>query len=199
MRTYLQSKAMAKSLRESLAAKNVALSHSECLEIVAKQFGFGEWNTLAAKIDTHTGSHVPRESRGVEMQQPIPVLRIGAVRQAKEFYADYLGFEFGWGETDAADGDQPAYVQILRSGVEIHLDQYQHDGLAGTVALIRMSGLDALQRELSSKHSRFEPPQISYTPYDSRVMVVKDPFGNYLRFWENNPPGVAWEESKARE
>lgn len=34
MRTYLQSKAMAKSLRDELAAKNISLSHSECLEIV---------------------------------------------------------------------------------------------------------------------------------------------------------------------
>jgi hypothetical protein len=51
MRTYLQAKAMAKSLRESLAGKNVSLSHGECLEIVAQQFGFGNWNVLAAKIE----------------------------------------------------------------------------------------------------------------------------------------------------
>ena len=54
MRTYLQAKAMAKSLRESLAGKNVSLSHSECLEIVAQQFGFGNWNVLAAKIEFET-------------------------------------------------------------------------------------------------------------------------------------------------
>jgi Glyoxalase superfamily protein/ClpX C4-type zinc finger len=48
MRTYQDARAMAKSLRDSLAARSVSLSHSECLEIVAKQFGFADWNTLAA-------------------------------------------------------------------------------------------------------------------------------------------------------
>ena len=51
MRTYKDAKAMAKSLRDSLAARSILLSHSECLEIVAKQFGFADWNTLSAKLD----------------------------------------------------------------------------------------------------------------------------------------------------
>lgn len=51
MRTSKDAKAMAKSLRDSLAARSVLLSHSECLEIVAKQFGFADWNTLSAKLD----------------------------------------------------------------------------------------------------------------------------------------------------
>jgi hypothetical protein len=49
MRTYKDAKLMAKSLRDSLAARGASLSHSECLEIVAKQFGFADWNTLSAK------------------------------------------------------------------------------------------------------------------------------------------------------
>jgi hypothetical protein len=53
MRTLKDAKAMAKQLRHSLAARKVSLSHSECLEIVAKQFGFDDWNTLSAKV------HVP--------------------------------------------------------------------------------------------------------------------------------------------
>ncbi len=49
MRTYKDGRAMARVLREAMAAKNVALSHSACLEIIARQFGFKDWNTLAAK------------------------------------------------------------------------------------------------------------------------------------------------------
>jgi hypothetical protein len=45
---------MAKSLRAALAAKNVTLSHSECLELVSKQLGFSEWNMLSAKIALET-------------------------------------------------------------------------------------------------------------------------------------------------
>ena len=56
MRTYKDVKAMAKSLRDSLAARRVSLSHSECLEIVAKQSGFADWNTLSAKLDVQFSS-----------------------------------------------------------------------------------------------------------------------------------------------
>jgi hypothetical protein len=60
MRTYKDAKAMAKALRDSLAARSVLLSHSECLEIVAKQSGFADWNTLSAKLDVKSGtSRVP--------------------------------------------------------------------------------------------------------------------------------------------
>ena len=49
-RAAVNAKAMAKSLRDSLAARDVLLSHSACLEIVAKQFGCADWNTLSAKL-----------------------------------------------------------------------------------------------------------------------------------------------------
>jgi hypothetical protein len=54
-----------------------------------------------------------------------------------------------------------------------------------------MSGLDALHRELSARNQGFSLSAITFTPWDSRVFVAEDPFGNRLRFWENNPPGVA--------
>jgi hypothetical protein len=50
MRTYKDAKTMAKSLRDSLVARKVSISHSACLEIVAKQLGFADWNTLSAKM-----------------------------------------------------------------------------------------------------------------------------------------------------
>jgi hypothetical protein len=50
MRTYKDAKAMAKSLRDVLAVRDVSVAHSECLEIVAQQFGFPDWNTLSSKL-----------------------------------------------------------------------------------------------------------------------------------------------------
>jgi hypothetical protein len=50
MRTHKDAKAMARSLREALAHRNVPLAHGECLEIVARQLGFADWNTLSAKL-----------------------------------------------------------------------------------------------------------------------------------------------------
>ncbi len=51
MNTYLDAKAMAKTLRKSLSEREFNLSHSNCLELVAQQFGLANWNILAAKID----------------------------------------------------------------------------------------------------------------------------------------------------
>jgi predicted RNA-binding Zn-ribbon protein involved in translation (DUF1610 family) len=50
MFTQKNAKTMAKSLRDSLVDRNVSLSHSTCLEIVARQFGFADWDTLSAKL-----------------------------------------------------------------------------------------------------------------------------------------------------
>lgn len=50
MHSFLDAKVMARTLRQTLAARNIALSHSECLELVARQFGLADWNTLAARI-----------------------------------------------------------------------------------------------------------------------------------------------------
>ena len=50
MPTHKDAKAMARTLRVALADRNVSLSHSECLEIVARQFNSADWNTLSAKL-----------------------------------------------------------------------------------------------------------------------------------------------------
>jgi hypothetical protein len=56
--------------------------------------------------------------------------------------------------------------------------------------LIRTAGLDVLHEELSSKKYRYAQLGIRHTPDDRREIHVTDPFGNRLRFSENNPPGV---------
>lgn len=61
MHSVLDSKAMAKVLRQSLAMRGLNLSHSECLEIVAHQFGLADWNTLSAIILAAT----PKEKKTV--------------------------------------------------------------------------------------------------------------------------------------
>jgi hypothetical protein len=72
MRTYKDTKAMAKSLRTSLAARRVLLSHGECLEMVAKQFGFADWNTLSVKLDVESGHLVRPEDSESALQPPLP-------------------------------------------------------------------------------------------------------------------------------
>lgn len=65
MRNHRDAKAMARALRAELAARGMAVTHAEALEIVARQFGFGDWNMLAARIGgepdgPRTGLRVPK-------------------------------------------------------------------------------------------------------------------------------------------
>jgi hypothetical protein len=59
MHSFLDSKLMAKALRQALLQRQMELSHSECLELVAKQFGLTNWNTLSALIDAASGRNAP--------------------------------------------------------------------------------------------------------------------------------------------
>lgn len=52
MHTFMDAKLMAKLLRQALAERNVEVSHSDTLEMVARQFGFANWNILSAKIES---------------------------------------------------------------------------------------------------------------------------------------------------
>lgn len=54
MHSFLDSKTMAKALRTALAERQIDITHSDSLELVARQFGLNDWNTLAAKIDAAT-------------------------------------------------------------------------------------------------------------------------------------------------
>lgn len=51
MRDYRDAKAMARTLREAMAAKAVKIGNGEALELVARMLGQRDWNTLAAAID----------------------------------------------------------------------------------------------------------------------------------------------------
>lgn len=102
MRDYRDAKAMAQALRDNLKNKNIALSVAESLELVAKQFGFDNWNILAAKV-----------------YATIPVIRMFDVGKAKEFYVDFLGFTIDW-EGHIFEG-APLYMQLSRDDLTLQL------------------------------------------------------------------------------
>jgi hypothetical protein len=121
MRTFRDAKAMAKSLRETLGKRDIEISHSESLEIVAAQFALKDWNTLAAKIDAsgaraEGGQTTPG---GPQFRDAIPILRIFSVEKAKEFYVDFLGFTIDW--EHRFDDNAPLYAQVSRAGLKLHL------------------------------------------------------------------------------
>jgi Glyoxalase superfamily protein/Clp amino terminal domain, pathogenicity island component len=61
MRDFRDAKVMARALRDALKAKAVETTHAEALELIAKTFGYDNWNILSAKIEAAE----PSTSEGV--------------------------------------------------------------------------------------------------------------------------------------
>jgi ATP-dependent Lon protease len=76
MRDFRDAKTMAQTLRESLTAKAVTISHSESLELVSRMFGLADWNTLSAMLEAarrETGAPTARRVAGAVSYPAIPL------------------------------------------------------------------------------------------------------------------------------
>lgn len=177
-------KAMARALRNALGDKQVTLSHSECLEIVAKQFGAENWNVLAARIEAEQSAATQPEKTAVRFSDAIPILRIFDVEKAKEFYVGFLGFTIDW-EHRFGD-DFPLYAQVSRADIKLHLSEHHGDASPGSTVFVWMRGIADYHRELTDKKYRYYRPGLEDAAWDAKVMQVADPFGNRLRFSEPN-------------
>jgi catechol 2,3-dioxygenase-like lactoylglutathione lyase family enzyme len=184
MRSFSDAKLMAKTLREAMASKQVELSHSETLEIVARQFGFADWNVASASVgEFRDGLTVTaKDVSGVSLEMGIPILRIFDVEKAREFYLDFLGFSMDW---DHRFGPNfPIYMQVSRSGLKLHLSEHHGDASPGSTVFVRMKGVDAYRAELIGKRYSYSKPGIQEDGPGGRMLEVPDPFGNRIRFCE---------------
>lgn len=173
MRDHRDAKAMAKAMREALAAKELTISHSEALEIVARQFGFSNWNILSSKIDA---TEAP-----VAFEQAVPIVRIFDVAKAHEFYLGFLGFTVDW---EHRYGDNfPLNTQISRGGLRLHLSEHAGDATPGCNMVVYMKGVREFQQELSGKNYLYMKPGVHDEGTRLEVEVI-DPFNNRIRFME---------------
>jgi len=177
MRTFLDAKVMAKALKTALERQQIAISHSQALEIVATEFGCESWNVLAAKI------RVASKMGAVAFERAVPILRIFDESKAKEFYLGFLGFKLDW---EHRFGDNfPLYAQVSRSGLILHLSEHHGDASPGATVVGTMHGVREYQKELAGKDYTYFKPGVEEQAW-GLVMSVTDPFSNRIRFTE--PP-----------
>ena len=176
MRDHRDAKAMAKTLRETLALRGVEIPHGAALEIVARQFGLPSWNVLAARIETAPGPAAP-----IAFGPAVPILRIFDVEKAREFYLGFLGFAVDW---EHRYGDKfPLYCQVSRAGLRLHLSEHAGDASPGGNMCVYMTGVRALHAELTARDYRYMKPGLETT--EGRLeLTVTDPFSNRIRFME---------------
>ena len=109
-----------------------------------------------------------------------PILRIFDEAKARQFYVDYLGFKVDWEHRFAPD--LPLYLQIARDGCVLHLSEHHGDCCPGVALRIAVDDIDALHAGLTARHYGYARPAIEDTPWGSRELSIKDPFGNRLTF-----------------
>jgi hypothetical protein len=177
MRTAQDAKAMAKSIRQSLAEKNLDISHSEALEIVARQLGYDNWNILSAKLDKEAAS----PADGISFTQPVPIVRIFDEGRAMEFYQGFLGLNVDWQHRFHASA--PLYCQVSLGGMRLHLSEHSGDASPGCTSIVYMKGVEAWQKSLIAKNYKYNRPGLEKQEWGLECEVI-DPFGNRLRFLE---------------
>lgn len=175
MRDFRDAKAMAKAMREELAAKGLDITHSEALEIVARQLGLANWNILSARIEGEKA-----EDR-IAFDAAVPIVRIFDVAKAHEFYLGFLGFKVDWEHRYGPNF--PLYTQVSRGALRLHLSEHAGDATPGGNMVVYMKGIRALHRELSARHYRYMKPGLEDEGTRLEVEVI-DPFGNRIRFME---------------
>jgi uncharacterized glyoxalase superfamily protein PhnB len=109
-----------------------------------------------------------------------PILRIFDETKAKEFYVGFLGFRIDW-EHRFEDG-LPLYMQISKDGCVLHLSEHHGDATPGAAMRIETNELLAFQKQLLASAYKYARPGIEETPWGTRDMSVRDPFGNRLTF-----------------
>jgi catechol 2,3-dioxygenase-like lactoylglutathione lyase family enzyme len=183
MRDFRDSKLMAKDLRAALAVRRIEISHSDALELVAKQHGFDNWNVLAAKLGAEEKAG---EGEAYCFEPPIPVLRTFDEAKAREFYLDFLGFKFDWDHRFAPE--LPLYMQVSRGKVILHLSEHHGDASPGSTAFIWMNGIEVFHRELLAKKYKNSRPGLEKADWGLEFQVP-DPFGNRIRFAQREKTG----------
>ena len=109
-----------------------------------------------------------------------PILRIFDEAKAREFYVGFLGFRVDW--EHRFEPALPLYLQVSRDGCVLHLSEHHGDCCPGAALRIQVEDIDAYQRDLIAKQYGYARPGVDDTPWGSRDMSVKDPFGNRLTF-----------------
>jgi len=116
----------------------------------------------------------------MKIHSTTPILRIFDEEKAKEFYVDFLGFKVDW--EHRFEPGLPLYLQVSRGGCILHLSEHHGDCCPGSAMRIGVDGIDELHAELAARQYKHARPALDDTPWGTRDMSVKDPFGNRLTF-----------------
>ncbi len=172
-------KSMAKALRKALADQNVDLSHSACLEIVARQFGASNWNTLKAGSDKATSlsftlfvEHGSQEAAAIFYRAAF-----GAIKTKTHFLQDKepmaVELELGGSLISVCGSNPRREAEPWRGGPFFP----KANGSGHAVYRLEVDDLAAtLEAAVAAGASIRDPLQVA--DYGRRSATIFDPFGH---------------------
>lgn len=167
------------------------VGHSRVLEAVAHASGFRDWNTMAA-ADPGAGSAQAAapgtgsaQASGPDAPLVVPVLRVFDHAIARSFYCDHLGFTWQW--EHRFEPDLPVYAEVSLDGRALHLSEHHGDATPGAGVMITVPDLRTYRAGLLAQAHPNSRPGIERNAC-GLTMLVTDPFGNRLTFWERSAP-----------
>jgi uncharacterized glyoxalase superfamily protein PhnB len=169
---------MAKALRKALAQRHVDLSHSACLEIVAHQFGFSDWNTFSAASDDEMTLSMTLFVEHGRQQEAASFYEaaFGAV-QTKTYTHDseLMGFDLRLGDRiiSVAGSNPHREADPSRGG------PFFPKGIGAVSSIFRLevgNAESALERAVAAGGVVRDKLQISHD--GQRVATLFDPFGH---------------------
>jgi hypothetical protein len=124
---FRDAKVMARALRDALKAKAVETTHAEALELIAKAFGYDNWNILSAKIEaTEPPASDERELSVAAQNNPPP---------SKTQYCSFCGKSQHEVRTLVAG---PAALFICDECVELCIDVIEPEHAEDNLELFRL-------------------------------------------------------------
>lgn len=115
-------------------------------------------------------------------------MRILDEARAKEFYVDFLGFTFDWGNRSTG----AYFMQVSLDDCVLHLSEHSGDASPGAAVKLHTSDIEAYVAQLVAKNYppgvAEQDPGVAEQPWGSLDMVLVDPFGNRLIFTNASGP-----------
>jgi hypothetical protein len=101
--------------------------------------------------------------------------------KARGFYVDYLGFRVEF--EHRFEPGTPLYMGLSLGDCRVNLSEHHGDACPGSTVRIPVGDLEEYHRALAAKGYKYYRPGLVDTEWNTREMVVQDPFMNRLVFY----------------
>lgn len=156
---------------------------SDAQELVARKFGFENWQALKKGIDTMTASAIQQTS-GSFLAAAEPQLFVADIKASCDFYTEKLGFKVRF-----IYGDPPFYGQVFRDAARLNLRRVDNP-ICDAQLMARESLLSAtiVLDDAKPLFLEYQAGGVTFhqtlktEPWGARTFIVEDPDGNLIAF-----------------